>query len=49
MTGDEVHAALSRQAGLARLAAYADADFLAEAFTGGGAPLVSVAAAGGLA
>ena len=31
-SGDDVHAAVSRQRGLARLAAYADPDFLAEAY-----------------
>lgn len=48
-TGDQAHEALRRQPDLARLAAYEDADFVAEAFTAGGAPPASVAAADGLA
>lgn len=47
-TGDQVHGALRCHPGLARLAAYEDADFLAEAFTAGAGPPASVAAASGL-
>jgi SAM-dependent methyltransferase len=47
-SGDDVHAAVSRQRGLARLAAYADPDFLAEAYLRADGPPASVAQAGGL-
>jgi SAM-dependent methyltransferase len=45
--GDEVHDALTRQAGLSRLAGHWETDFIAEAYLKG--PLVSVAQATGLA
>jgi SAM-dependent methyltransferase len=48
-SGDDVHAAVRRQPGLARLAAYADPDFLAEAYLRADGPPASVAQAGGLA
>ena len=48
-SGDDVHAAVSRQRGLARLAAYADPDFRAEAYQRADGPPASVAQAGGLA
>jgi SAM-dependent methyltransferase len=48
-SGDDAHAALGRQPGLARLAAYADPDFRAEVYRQGGEPPASVAQAGGLA
>jgi SAM-dependent methyltransferase len=46
-TGDEVHEALGRQAGLSRLAEHREPDFVAEAYLNG--PLTSVAQATGLA
>ena len=48
-SGDEAHAILGRQPGLARLAAYRDPDFLAEAYVRSDGAPVSVAQAGGLA
>jgi SAM-dependent methyltransferase len=48
-TGDDAHAALGRQPGLARLAACADPDFIAEVFLRSDGPPASVAQAGGLA
>jgi SAM-dependent methyltransferase len=48
-SGDEAHAILGRQPGLARLAAYGDPDFLAEVFLRTDGAPVSVAQAGGLA
>jgi SAM-dependent methyltransferase len=47
--GVEVHEVLGRQPGLARLAAYRDPDFVAEAYLRADGPPVSVAEAGGLA
>jgi SAM-dependent methyltransferase len=47
-SGDEVHAAVARQPGLARLAAYADPDFLAEAYLRSDDSPASVAQAEGL-
>jgi SAM-dependent methyltransferase len=48
-SGDEAHAAIGRQPGLARLAAYADPDFLAEVYLRADGAPASVAQAGGLA
>ena len=48
-SGDEAHAILGRQPGLARLAAYGDPDFLAEVYVRSDGAPVSVAQAGGLA
>ncbi len=48
-SGDEAHAAIGRQPGLARLASYADPDFLAEVYLRADGAPVSVAQAGGLA
>jgi SAM-dependent methyltransferase len=46
--GDEVHAILARQPGLAKLASHCEEDFLAEVYLRGDGPAVSVAAATGL-
>ena len=48
-SGDEVHAAIGRQPGLAELAAYADSDFMAEVYLRADGAAVSVAQAEGLA
>jgi SAM-dependent methyltransferase len=48
-SGDEAHAAIGRQLGLAKLAAYADPDFLAEVYLRADGTPASVAQAGGLA
>jgi SAM-dependent methyltransferase len=48
-SGDEAHAAIARQPDLARLAAYADPDFLAEVYLRADGALASVAQAEGLA
>jgi SAM-dependent methyltransferase len=47
-SGDDVHKAVNRQPGLARLASYADPDFLAEAYLRSDGDPVSVAQAEGL-
>jgi SAM-dependent methyltransferase len=47
-SGDEAHAAIGRQPGLARLSAYDDPDFLAEVYLRADGAPVSVAQAGGL-
>jgi SAM-dependent methyltransferase len=47
--GDEAHAAIGRQPGLARLSSYADPDFLAAVYLRADGAPVSVAQAGGLA
>jgi SAM-dependent methyltransferase len=48
-SGDEVHAALARRPGLARLAEHREPDFLAEVYLAADGPAVSVAQATGLA
>jgi SAM-dependent methyltransferase len=48
-SGDEAHAAIGRQPGLARLAGYADPDFLAEVYQRADVAPTSVAQSGGLA
>ena len=48
-SGDEAHAAIGRQPGLARLAAYSDPDFLAEVYLRADGAPASVAQSGGLA
>jgi SAM-dependent methyltransferase len=47
--GDDAHAAIGRQPGLARLAAYSDPDFLAEVYLRADGAPASVAQSGGLA
>ena len=48
-SGDDAHAAIGRQPGLARLAAYSDPDFLAEVYLRADGAPASVAQSGGLA
>jgi len=47
-SGDDVHQALGRRAGLSRLVAHREPDFLAEVYRRGGGPPFSVARAEGL-